>query len=491
MLVAASGWVVPEVTDTGAATVGQHRTAVLTLIDVTALDAAQARAEHLAWHDVLTGLPNRAAFDRALDALAAEDRGGAALLLVDLDRFKAVNDQYGHCGGRRAAARGGDANAETRFDLAIWRAGSGGDEFAVLLRGADAVGHVAETAARLSRALRRPLVFEGVELPLSASIGFARYPADAATADGLKRAADLALYRVKHEGRGGVAEYAPALGEAVERRPAATGGARPGDRAERVPARVAEGRCSPLGGALRGAEALLRWPGSPLGGAVSPAEFLPVAAEAGLMPAIDAWVLEAALCQVSEWGERQETPPVVAINISASTLGDQSFPARVAEALMRHRLPAAVLEIEIPEDIAARDLDRLSEVLHGLRAIGVKLALDDFGGGLSSVAHLVRLGEERLHLRPPHIAAKDGLLVVVDAMQGEHGLGRVEADALKIHADGPSGLDVDSQTLARDAAGPSTPTRVSETAAVRPSRLIVTGGGHIPDARVRASGSVH
>lgn len=145
------------------------------------------------------------------------------------------------------------------------------------------------------------------------------------------------------------------------------------------------------GGVLRGAEALLRWPGSPLGEQVSPAEFLPMAAEAGLMPAIDAWVLEAALQQMQEWAGLPGTPPLVAINISATSLRDPSFPARVAEALMRHRLPASSLEIEIPEDIAVRDLDSVEQVLNGLRAIGIKLALDDFGGGLSSVAHLVRL----------------------------------------------------------------------------------------------------
>lgn len=387
VLVAASGWVVSEISDTGDA--DGSRTTVLTLIDVTALNAAQARAEHLAWHDVLTGLPNRAAFDRALYALSPEDLNGAALLLVDLDRFKAVNDQHGHAAGdtllREVAIRMRDA---LRPDDLACRLG--GDEFAVLLRGADAVRHVAQTAARLSRALRRPLLIEGVEVPLSASIGFARYPTHAATADGLKRAADLALYHVKHDGRDGIVEYAPALGEAGQRRLLLR---------EALSRAVAQNEFQlawqkqvfAVGGALRGAEALLRWPGSPFGSALSPAEFLPLAVEAGLMPAIDAWVLEAALCQVSEWGERQEAPPIVAVNISASTLADRNFPARAAEALLRHRLPASVLEIEIPEDIAARDLDRLSEVLHGLRAIGVKLALDDFGGGLSSVAHLVRL----------------------------------------------------------------------------------------------------
>ena len=387
VLIAASGWVPHEHTDF--ANVDAKRTAVLTLIDVTALDAARARAEHLAWHDVLTGLPNRAAFDRALDALPDVTTTGLALLLLDLDEFKGVNDQYGHAAGdallREVALRMRSAIRPT--DLACRL---GGDEFAIVLRGADAVDHVAETAARLSKALKLPVFSDSIELPLSASIGFARYPADATTADGLQRAADLALYRVKHDGRGGVSGYVPALSEAVERRlllREALQTALTNDEFQLAWQR----QVYAAGGVLRGAEALLRWPSSPLGQSVSPAEFLPVAEEVGLMPAIDAWVLEAALLQFQAWADLRGAPPLVAINISTTSLRDRTFPARVAEALMRHRLPASVLELEIPENIATRDLDQLEEVLGGLRAIGIRLALDDFGAGLSSVAHLVRL----------------------------------------------------------------------------------------------------
>ena len=387
VLVAASGWVPHE--GAGIASGDPKRAAVLTLIDVSALDAARARAEHLAWHDVLTGLPNRAAFDRALEALPNENTNGAALLLVDLDEFKAVNDRHGHAAGDALLREVGIRMRSTiRPDDLACRLG--GDEFAVLLRGAGAVEHVAETAARLSQALRRPVLADGVELPVSASIGFARYPNDAATADGLQRAADLALYRVKHDGRGGIAEYVLALSEAVDRRLLLRNAL--AAAITRNEFQLAwQKQVFAVGGALRGVEALLRWPGSPFGTHVSPAEFLPIAAEAGLMPAIDAWVLEAALRQMAEWAGLQGAPPLVAINISAGSLRNGDFPARVAEALMRHRLPASVLEIEIPEDIATRDLDQLEEVLNGLRAIGIQLALDDFGGGLSSVAHLVRL----------------------------------------------------------------------------------------------------
>lgn len=387
VLVATSDWVAHE--DPQATAVGSKRTAVLTLIDVTALDAARARAEHLAWHDVLTGLPNRAAFDRALDTLPDENLTGAALLLVDLDGFKAVNDRYGHAAGdsilREVAVR---MRGALRSDDLACRLG--GDEFAVMLRGINAGEHVAETAKRLSQALQRPVLADGIQLPLSASVGFARYPADATTSNALQRAADLALYGVKRNGGGGIAEYSPALSTAVERRHLlreALGGAITQNQFQLA----WQKQVFAAGGALRGVEALLRWPGSPLGEYVSPAEFLSVAAEAGLMPAVDAWVLESALAQIAEWSDMPGAPPLVAINISATTLRDPNFPARLAETLLRHRLPASVLEIEIPEDIATRDLDLVEEVLNGLRAIGVRMALDDFGGGLSSVAHLVRL----------------------------------------------------------------------------------------------------
>ncbi|MFC0408548.1 putative bifunctional diguanylate cyclase/phosphodiesterase [Roseomonas elaeocarpi] len=392
-----------------------RRAAVLTLIDISALKSAQARAEHLAWHDVLTGLHNRAAFEHALGGLARRLGEGAAvergnetsgnvgdstvLLLLDLDHFKETNDRFGHRAGdgllRAAAGRMGVVPDSHAFRI-------GGDEFAVLVRApAEAAPAL---AARLSRAFAAPVQENGAELPLSASIGYACAPRDGATPEQLLHAADLALYSVKRGGRGGVAGYAPEMLAAAQQRHrlrAALPGALAGDGL----ALAWQPQFALNGGALRGVEALLRWPASPLGREARPDEFLPEAKAAALLPAIDLWVLDTALAQVAAWhGEGRWQDEVflggltVAINISAATLRDLGFPATVEAALRRHGVPPPCLEIEIPEEVAAAELDAMVPVLERLQALGVRLALDDFGGGMSSLVHLVRLPVDRLKL---------------------------------------------------------------------------------------------
>ena len=394
VLLAASAWVEqPGVP--GQEGAGVLRTAVLTLVDVSALEAARARVDHLAWHDVLTGLFNRAAFDRAMKDLPRTCPEGAALLLIDLDRFKAVNDSYGHAAGdtllcevaarMRAVTRPGDLVARL-----------GGDEFAVLLPGT-AAASLNETASRLSRVLAEPVSFNGTSVASSASIGMACFPGDGDDQEALQRAADLALYRVKRDGRGSVLSYTPELSSAHEQARLLREAFPDAVTADRL-ALHWQKQVYAEDGRLRGLEALVRWPDSPLGKPISPATFLPVVADAGLMPMLDEWVLGAALRQGREWFRKQGTLPGLGINISAVSLKDPGFPMRVADALLRHGIPASVLEIEIPEDIALADLDVIEPVLRGLRAIGVRLALDDFGGGLSSIAHLVRLPVDSVKL---------------------------------------------------------------------------------------------
>jgi len=378
--------------------------AVLMLLDVTRLHAAQAQAAHFAWHDPLTGLPNRFRFQQALTDLEAGPEGGA-LVLVELAGLGMVNDALGLAAGdallKEAARR---LREQVRPLDQVFRIG--GSEFAVVAAGLRSQGGGAAMAARIRQGLAAPVDLGRGGSPIRACIGHAMLPEDAADADTLHRAAGLALALAKREGEGTIRAYEAALGEQVTRRlvlrerlsaAVATGGLQLAWQAQ-VDART---------GAMRGAEALLRWPDGPFG-PVAPGDFLPEAEAAGLMPAIDAWVLEEALRQKAAWMAAGTGPEVVGVNISPITLRDPAFPRRVSAALARYCVPAESLEVEIPEVVAARDLDAIAPVLYELIAEGVRLSLDDFGGGSSALAHLLRLPVDQVKLDRSIVAGLPG-----------------------------------------------------------------------------------
>lgn len=398
VLVCASGWFARGADGT--------RGAVLTLLDITPLKAAQTRAEHLARHDTLTGLANRAQFRQVLDN-ALEVGEPIALMLVDLDRFKEANDRFGHAAGDavlcEAAMR---LRGAALSDDLVCR--MGGDEFAILLCGHDAPGRVAPMAAALAAIMPNPARAGQQNVAMSASIGHASWPADAPDAEQLQRAADLALYAAKNAGRSRAVAFTPVLLQVRER------SAQLGAALAQV---IHEGRLTLVwqpqvripGNSLRSAEALVRWPDSPFSGQEAlPGEFLPIAQEAGLMAALDSWVLDAALRQARDWAGLPGAPGRVAVNISQGALTDQTLPARIAAMLLRYGLSPDVLEIEVPESLAARDLDDATPVLADLSEMGVGLALDDFGGGLSSLSHLVRLPVSLLKLDRSIVAGLPG-----------------------------------------------------------------------------------
>jgi diguanylate cyclase (GGDEF)-like protein len=384
---------------------GGRTQAVLMLLDVTRLHAAQAQALHFAWHDPLTGLPNRFRFQQALAQLMTQPDGGS-LLLLDLSGLQAVNDALGQVAGdamlREAARRLRD---QTRPLDQVFRLG--GDEFALIATGLRTQQAAGAMANRIQRALAAPLDLGTGPNPIRANIGHAHAPEDGEEADALHRAAALALAQAKRQGNGAVVPYDPALGERVARRLALR---------QRLSGAVAGGefqlawqaQVDARNGSLRGAEALLRWPGGPGGSSVSPAEFLPEADAAGLMPAIDAWVLDEALRQKAAWMAAGEGPEIVGVNISPTTLRDPEFPARVSATLARYGVAPEALEVEIPEDVAARDLDAIAPVLHELIADGVRLSLDDFGGGRSALAHLLRLPVDQVKLDRSIVAGLPG-----------------------------------------------------------------------------------
>jgi diguanylate cyclase (GGDEF)-like protein/PAS domain S-box-containing protein len=375
---------------------------VLNTRDVTERTELEARLAHQAFHDPLTGLANRALFrDRVEHALAALARAGAppggaagpgvAVLFLDLDNFKTVNDSLGHDAGDRllraasarllAATRGCDTVA--RF---------GGDEFAVLLERVHDEADALVVAERIAAAMRAPVAVGagGVEREahVGASVGVA-FAEPAIAADELLRNADAAMYRAKADGKGRYAVFDPALVAAAAERMRLEA-----DLAHALAAgefAVAYQPIVTLGsGEVVSAEALLRWR-HPERGPVSPARFIPLAEESGLIVELGRWVLFEACRAAAAWPARPGGGAVgVGVNVSGRQLQDAAFPGEVRAALAESGLAPGRLTLEITESTIMRDTEATLAQLHALKALGVRLAIDDFGTGYSSLAYLQR-----------------------------------------------------------------------------------------------------
>lgn len=383
-----------------------------------ALLAERARLQVLASFDALTALPNRYAFDQALSERLAAGRS-VTMLYLDVDRFKDVNDAYGHAMGdkllihmarrlRRVTGVGReptlsqlDASAETPL-LARW----GGDEFAILLPGADEA-KAAELAQRIVHAARFPVMSKGYRLHVGASVGIA-FGASGMEASELARNADVALFRVKQRGGDGVEVFESTALESVQRRVLVETCLRTAlaDKELRLvmqPLTDAEGR-------MVGAETLLRWRSASLG-EVSPAELIPVAERSGQMPTLGAWVLEQACLAATSWPSHLR----VSVNVSVAQLAHGDFVDVVERSLRRTRLAASRLELEITESLIADD-PRLVDTLRELEGLGVSLALDDFGTGYSSLSTLrtlpvSRVKIDRSFVRAVHQRDEDGAMI--------------------------------------------------------------------------------
>jgi diguanylate cyclase (GGDEF)-like protein len=346
---------------------------------------ASRRLRHQALHDALTGLPNRTHLHRRANRQLRRD-APAAMLLIDLDRFKEVNDTLGHDYGDALLVEVAERlSGALRRDDTLAR--FGGDEFAVLVAGAPDRAAVIELAGRLQEALRRPFALRGVAVELEASIGVAFYPEHGRTAGRLLQRADVAMYDAKRGGHG-IATYtaerdpysADRLGLLAELRRAI-------EHDELV--LHYQPKVSLRSGGLTGVEALVRWQ-HPSRGLLGPHEFVPLAERTGAVHDLTRWVIDHALAQCRAWGERGIDVPV-AVNLAAANVVDVTLPDAVAELLERHGVPAGRLECEISEHTAMADPIRATAVLEGLRELGVGLSLDDFGTGHSSLAYLKRL----------------------------------------------------------------------------------------------------
>ncbi len=342
--------------------------------------------------DELTGLPNRRALlERAADVLATAGERPAALLLLDLDGFKEVNDSLGHDAGdallRLIAPRLRDAAGPGALAARL-----GGDEFAVLLPEASLTDALA-TARRVQECLAEPFPLESIRVHVGASIGVATAPVPAADVTSLLRCADVAMYAAKTS-REGVRVYLPEPGTET------------GDRLhtmEQLRDALADDQLlvhlqpqvDPADHRVVGVEALVRWQ-HPARGLLGPADLLPAAERAGLIRPLSAAVLELSLSAVAGWWPEHRVP--VSVNLSAADVTDLDLPLKVAAALQRHGLPAAALTVELVEDTLMTDAERGRVVLQQLRDLGVRTSIDDYGTGYSSLGYLRRLPADELKL---------------------------------------------------------------------------------------------
>ncbi|MFS0693411.1 putative bifunctional diguanylate cyclase/phosphodiesterase [Streptomyces nitrosporeus] len=373
-------------------------------VPLIALDStlwiARARAEEQL-RDPLTGLPNRQwLLERTWTALEeAEDTGTrAALVLIDLDRFRAVNDTLGHLAGDRLLLQ-----IAERLRLALPRGAEaarlGGDEFAVLLPAVGSTTSAQRVARHLVAELSSPLGLDGLTLVLEASAGVAVHPDHALDAEGLLRRADVAMYQAKRD-RTGVEVYESKRDSNTPDRLGLLG-----DLRRALDAGEVELHYQPkvrFDGQVAGLEALVRWV-HPERGRVPPDEFIAIAESSGLMPHLTEYVLETALAQVARWRSQGLLVPV-AVNVSPRDVHTPGFAGSVAARLARHGVPPGALQLEITEHVLLEDPQRAADTLAGLTAHGVRMSLDDFGTGYSSLVHLRRLPVSELKIDRSFVA---------------------------------------------------------------------------------------
>jgi len=350
--------------------------------DITEQRQQEARIQHLARHDVLTELPNRAQFlDEMAASEAAIERGEkAAVLCIDLDHFKSVNDTLGHTLGdkllKQASARLWGTTRETDLLARL-----GGDEFSLLLRPIDKPGDAAAIAERIVRTMSTPFMIDGHQIVIGASVGIAIAPEDGSTTDILMKNADLALYRAKSEGRSTYHFFEKDMDAQIQKRRMIEAGLRAARALNEL--RVV---FQPLVGLKENRvtclEALLRWRHD--GKDISPVEFIPIAEETGLIVTIGEWVLREACRAATTW----PTPARVAVNLSPVQFKNKRLFETVHAILAETGLSPTRLELEITESLLLTDNEHTLQTLHRLRAIGIRISMDDFGTGYSSLSYL-------------------------------------------------------------------------------------------------------
>ena len=352
-----------------------------------ALEAA-SQVEHIAYHDPLTGLPNRALFlDRLIVALAHASRHQhkVGILFLDLDRFKQINDSLGHTMGdhllKSAAER---IRAAVREEDTIAR--FGGDEFALLIHILGRAEHAGKIARKILDALAAPFTLGTREIFITGSVGIAIYPNDGVDAETLIRNADTAMYRAKHQGGDAYQFYTASMNSRALEMLELESGLRKALKSGEF-ALYYQPLIDIQSGGIYGLEALLRW-NHPEQGLVLPDNFIPAAEVSGLIIPIGNWVLREACRQARFWQRQKGTDLVVSVNLSARQFTQADLAAQVKQALEESRLQPRLLELEITETNVMQDVEKTARILRELKTIGVRIAIDDFGTGYSSLSYL-------------------------------------------------------------------------------------------------------
>jgi diguanylate cyclase (GGDEF)-like protein len=424
---------------------------LVSLRDNTDRRKTQERLSFLANYDTLTGLPNRTLFrDRLAQAMARAERCGRplALMFLDLDRFKVVNDSLGHEMGDRLLQHVARALTQSLRDVdSVSRmvdaepftlSRLGGDEFTVIAEGINGAEDASMIACRLLEALQQPHRIGDEEVVVSASVGISLYPTDNVDLDGLIRHTDMAMYRSKSMGRGTFSFFSDDLNAAVTARLSLESALRRAVERDEFVLHF-QPKASLHTGAITGVEALLRWhcPGK---GMVPPDRFIPVLEDTGMILPVGAWVIRAACAQLHQWDQRGLPPLRMAVNLSPRQLRHTHLASLIADTLREYSLEPQRLEIELTESLLAEDSDTTRAMLESFSRIGVRLAVDDFGTGESSLSRLQRFRIDTLKIDRAFVKSIQdnesdlGISTAVIALARSLKIGNVVAEGVETQA---------------------------------------------------------
>ncbi|MES2195649.1 MAG: EAL domain-containing protein [Pseudomonadota bacterium] len=371
-----------------------------TIQDISERKVAEEQLEKLAYYDPLTGLANRALFRREISEVLtrwSRTEAPAALLLLDLDRFKEVNDSLGHGAGDELLGKVSHLIAR-KLENNHFLARLGGDEFAIIMPEFKDRSAVQKLAMEIINAVSTPITLERGDVNIGTSIGIATLPRDGTTLNDLLRNADLALYRAKEEGRGRFKFFEPGMSVAAQSKMAMARDLRRAISENTGLAVHYQPQVDLATGRVMGYEALMRWT-HPTLGRISPAEFIPIAESSQLICDIGLWILRQAAAQAKAWLDAGETPREIAVNVSAAQIWHTDFVYDVLRVLEDTGLPPHLLCLELTESLLADHAEgRVRGVLTELKGLGVTLALDDFGTDYSSLGYLTQLPFDKLKI---------------------------------------------------------------------------------------------